>query len=201
MLRVGLTGGYASGKSFVGGAMAGFGCHLIEADCLGHEVLKPGGEAYAGVLGEFGTGILDPGGHIDRRRLGAEVFDQPDRLAALNALVHPHVIRREEEQMRALAAADPHGIVLVAAAILIETGNWQRFDRILVVVCAEEQQITRAMARDGLGREQVVARLKRQMPLDEKRKFAHYIIDTSGTKEETLRQSRRVYEELKRTAS
>lgn len=198
MLRVGLTGGLACGKSFVAEALAGMGCHLIEADRLGHEVLLPGGEAYAGVVREFGSGILDAEGKIDRARLAAEVFGRPERLAALNRLVHPPVIRREEELFREFAMRDPRGITVVEAAILIETGSWRRFDRIILVVCPEEQQVERAMRRDGLEPEQVRARLARQMPVEEKRKYAHYIIDTSGSKEDALRRTLEVCEELRR---
>lgn len=200
MLKVGLTGGLASGKSFVGGALAAMGCHLIQADQLGHEVLLKGGEAYDAVVREFGPGVLAEGGTIDRRRLAAEVFDKPDRLRLLNSLVHPPVVRREEELMDCFAADDPHGIAVVEAAILIETGSYKRFDKLIVVVCDQERQIQRAMKRDGLERGEVLARLSRQMPLAEKRKFADYVIDTSGTKEETLRQTCQIYEALRRIA-
>jgi dephospho-CoA kinase len=198
MLRVGLTGGLASGKSFVGQALGDLGCHLIQADLLGHEVLLPGGEAYQLVISHFGSEILDDSGRIDRKRLGSQVFGDPDRLALLNSIVHPPVIRREAELIARAEAADPNGIAVVEAAILIETGSYQRFAKIILVVCTEEQQIQRAMKRDGVGREEVVARLRRQMPLEEKRKFADYVIDTSGEKENTLRQTREVYESLRR---
>jgi len=198
MLKVGLTGGLASGKSFVGQALAALGCHLIQADELGHEVLFPGGEAYADVAREFGPGILNEDGSIDRKRLAAEVFDKPERLEKLNQLVHPHVFRRERERLEALAKSDPHGIVVVEAAILIETGNYKSFGRVIVVECSEELQIERAMKRDHLDREQVLARLRRQMPLAEKRKFADFVIDTSGSKDETLLRVREVYEALRR---
>ncbi|HOL72336.1 MAG TPA: dephospho-CoA kinase [Bryobacteraceae bacterium] len=187
MLRVGLTGGLASGKSFVGEALESFGCRLIKADELGHQVLLPGGEAYGEVVREFGPGILDSGGTIDRRKLAAEVFDKPERLAALNRLVHPHVVRREEELIARFAEEDPRAIVVVEAAILIETGSYRRFDKLILAVCTPEQQIERAVARGGLTREEAMARLARQMPLEEKRKYADFIIDTSGTKEETLK--------------
>jgi dephospho-CoA kinase len=200
MLRIGLTGGLASGKSFVGQALADLGCHLIRADELGHEALLPGGEAYEAVVRNFGPGILDESGRIDRRRLGQEVFGDPSRLALLNRLVHPAVIRREEELIAQAEAADPRGIAVVEAAILVETGSYRRFDRLVLVVCAEEQQIERAMKRDGVSREEVLARLRQQMPLNEKRKFADYVIDTSGEKEDTLRQAREVYESLRRIA-
>jgi dephospho-CoA kinase len=197
MLRVGLTGGLASGKSFVGQALADLGCHLIRADELGHAVLMPGGEVYQAVVEEFGSGILEPGGAIDRRKLAAQVFGRPERLEALNRLVHPPVIRREEELSEEYAARDPQGMVVVEAAILIETGHHKRFDRIVLAVCSREQQIERAIQRDRLSREEVLARLERQMPLAEKRKFADYVIDTGGPKEETLRQVEETYRSLR----
>lgn len=196
MLRVGLTGGLASGKSFVGQALADLGCYLIQADELGHEVLRPAGEAYGAVVAEFGPQILGPDGAIDRRKLGVLVFSEPARLERLNALVHPAVIRREEELIADFAARDPQGIAVVEAAILIETGSYRRFDRIVLAVCRPEQQVERAMER-GMSREEALARLARQMPLEEKRKYAHYVIDTSGSREQTLRQVRAVYHSLK----
>ena len=197
MLRVGLTGGLACGKTLVGQELARLGCLLIQADDLGHAVLEPGGEAYDGAVREFGAGILDEGGRIDRRRLAAEVFGQPERLAALNALVHPPVVRREEEAIAAFAARDPRGIAVVEAAILIETGSYRRFDRIVLVVCTEEQQIERAVGR-GTTRAEVALRLSRQMPLAEKKKYADYVIDSSGAKADTLCHVRQLYEELRR---
>jgi dephospho-CoA kinase len=195
---VGLTGGLACGKSFVGEALADLGCHVLQADRLGHEVLLPGGEAYAPVVREFGSGVLGEAGEIDRRALAAQVFGKPERLALLNRLVHPPVVRREEEWMARVAAQDPYGIAVVEAAILIETGSYQRFDKLIVVTCDAEQQMLRSMKRNGAAREEVLARLNRQMPLAEKRKFADFVIDTSGTKEETVRQTRAVYESLRR---
>jgi dephospho-CoA kinase len=201
MLRVGLTGGIASGKSFVGEALAGFGCLVIQADELGHEVLMPGGAAYDAVVREFGEEILTAEREIDRRALAALVFGTPDRLALLNALVHPPVVRRETELIEAFAAANPGGIAVVEAAILIETGSYKRFDKMILVTCREEQQIERAMRRPGAAREDILARIHRQMPLDEKRKYAHFVIDTSGEKEDTLRQTRAVYDALREEAA
>jgi len=200
MLRVGLTGGLASGKSFVGQALKDLGCHLIQADELGHEVLMPGAEAYEAVVHEFGAGVLAADGTVDRSRLAAEVFERPERLAKLNSLVHPPVIRREEEILRELERRDPGGIAVMEAAILIETGSYRRFDRIIVVVTTRAQQVERAMGR-GLSREEALARIGRQMPLVEKRKYADYVIDTSGRKEDTLRQVGEVYRALAGTAA
>jgi dephospho-CoA kinase len=197
MLRVGLTGGLATGKTFVGRALAGLGCDVIDADQLGHEVLAPGGEAFDPVLDEFGPAILDPAGAIDRRRLAAAVFDNPGRLAALNRLVHPHVIRREEALLRDIASRDPRAIAVLEAAILIETGSYRRFQKIILTVCGRDQQLQRAVERDALTLSEAEARLARQMPLDEKRRFADYIIDTSGSKDDTLAQVRATYNLLR----
>ncbi|HEX3746665.1 MAG TPA: dephospho-CoA kinase [Bryobacteraceae bacterium] len=198
MLKVGLTGGLACGKSFVGETLRGYGCLLIQADDLGHAVLAPGGEAYDSVVREFGSGVLDDGGQIDRRALAAQVFGAPERLAALNRLVHPPVFRREDELIAEFAAHNPRGIAVVEAAILIETGSYRRYDRMVLVTCREEQQVERALRREGATEGDVRARLGRQMPFEEKRKFADFVIDTSGEKEETVRQTCAVFQELRR---
>jgi dephospho-CoA kinase len=197
MLRVGLTGGLASGKSFVGEALAGLGCRLISADELGHQVLSPQGECYDAVTGEFGRGILKEDGSIDRHRLAAVVFGSPEKLERLNGLVHPAVIAREEALIGKFEAEDARGIAVVEAAILIETGSYKRFDRVVLAVCQERQQLERAMARGGMSEAEARRRLERQMPLREKLRFADYVIDTSGEKEDTLRQTRAVYESLR----
>jgi dephospho-CoA kinase len=198
MLKVGLTGGLACGKSFVGEVLRGYGCLLIQADELGHAVLALGGEAYEPVVREFGSEILDAGGRIDRKALAAQVFGAPERLAALNRLVHPAVYRKEDELIAEFAARNPHGIAVVEAAILIETGSYRRYDRIVLVTCREEQQVERALRREGSSLSDVNARLSRQMPLAEKRKFADFVIDTSGEKEDTVRQTGAVFQELRR---
>ena len=195
-LTVGLTGGLACGKSFVGRTLKDLGAHLIQADELGHQVLAPEGGAYQPVIREFSREILDADGHIDRQRLAARVFNDPDQLARLNAIVHPAVHRLQESMVREIRAGDPQAIIVVEAAILIETGTYKNYDRIILVICGEEQQIERAMSRGGITLEDVQARLRRQLPLAEKRKFADFVIDTSGTKEETIRQTRDVYQSL-----
>ena len=199
MLRVGLTGGLASGKSFVGKALAEQGCYLIKADEIGHQVLSPGGEAFALIVREFGPAFLAPDGSLDRKRLATEVFNRPERLAALNRLVHPPVIRRQDRMMEEIGARDPGAIVIVEAAVMIEAGTFRRLDKLIVVVCGEEQQVARALAR-GLTREEALARIRRQMPLEEKRTFADYVIDTSGDEPGTLRQVKEIYRLLRSLA-
>ena len=197
MLRVGLTGGFACGKSFVGRTLEQLGAVLLRADDIGHEVLSPGGAAYEPVLREFGRDLLDEDGTINRRRLAGHVFSDPERLAKLNALVHPAVIQLEEDRIAEAVRRNPCAITVVEAAILIETGSHKRFQKLIVVVCSEEQQIARAMHRDGITEEEARARLRRQLPLEEKRRYADYVIDASGPKENTVEQTRAVYESLR----
>lgn len=198
MLRVGLTGGLASGKSFVGRALADLGCFLIKADELGHQVIEPGGEAYDAVVAQFGRQILGPDGRIDRRRLASQVFGDPQKLTQLNALVHPPVKARERALATAFGRDHPDGIVVTEAAILVETGSYKDYDRLIVATCRPEQQIERSMERDSASREEVLDRLRRQMPLEDKVKYADFVIDTSGAKENTLQQVRAVYKSLHR---
>jgi dephospho-CoA kinase len=197
MLRIGLTGGLASGKSFVGRALAEMGCLLIQADELGHQVMARGAEAYDAILAEFGPSILNPDSEIDRRKLGGRVFGNPELLAKLSAIVHPAVRARSRQLSEVFAQREPDGICVYEAAILIETGSFREYDRLIVASCTEEQQLARAVLRDHLTREEVQIRLRRQMPLEEKVKYADYVIDTSGTKEHTLDQTRTVYASLR----
>ena len=198
MLHVGLTGGLASGKSFVGRSLEEMGCLLIQADELGRQVMDQGGETYQAVVAAFGKEILDPSGAINRRRLAAIVFPDPQQLARLNALVHPHVKAREKGLVAEFAREHPDGIAVTEAAILVETGTYKDYDRLIVAVCRPEQQIERATERSGASREEVLNRLRRQMPLEDKVKYADFVIDTSGSKENTLLQTRTVYEALRR---
>jgi dephospho-CoA kinase len=205
VLHVGLTGGLASGKSFVGKAFEDLGCLVIRMDELGHQALEPGGAAYAATVKEFQgeLDLLNPDGSIDRRALGAYVFAHPDRLERLNAIVHPAVRARGRELAEAYFRDHPDGIAVTEAAILIETGSYKDYDRLILAVCRPEQQIERALARSNaagersLTREEVLDRMRRQIPLDEKRKYADYVIDTSGSKDNTLAQTRAVYESLR----
>ena len=200
MLKVGLTGGLATGKTHVANILAGLGCRVLSADELGHQVLLPDGEAYDDVVREFGPRILDSGGRIERRKLAAEAFENPERLEKLNSLVHPHVIRREELWLARLAAVEPGAIAVVEAAILIETGSYRRFDRIILAVCTPEMQLRRHMERSGETESETRARLARQMPLEDKRRYADYVIDTSGSREDTDRQVREVFRQLEQVA-
>lgn len=199
MLRVGLTGGYATGKSFVANELERLGCRLIYADKLGHEALLPSGEAYRAIIQLFGHDILSDG-LIDRKKLGQIAFGHPDRLNRLSELIHPAVFHAEEKLVREYARLDPSVIVVIEAAILIETGRYKILDRIIVTTCSAETQIVRAMKRDGLTREQVAARLANQMPLEEKSRYADYLVNTDGPKEATLAGVNQIFAQLRELA-
>lgn len=195
MLKVGLTGGIASGKSTVSTILEELGGHVIDADTITHELLGPGQQVSEAVVREFGDGIVGQDGRIDRRLLGAIVFDDPRRRAVLNALIHPEVARRQEEFLARVAREDPRGVAIVDASLMIETGSYTRYERIVVVSCPEHEQRRRLRDR-GLSADQIDARLRAQMPLADKVRYADYVIDNSGSIDDTRRQVREVWDEL-----
>ena len=179
MLRVGLTGGIACGKSRVLRRLAGHGLATLDLDSVSHQLLEPEGAAYAEVVAAFGERILGPDRRVDRKALGARVFGDESARESLNAIVHPKV--RDEEARRAAAHAASGGTVFVTdAALLVETGVHLRFHRLVVVHCSPEEQLRRLMMRDGLSVEAARARLAAQMPIEEKRRFGHWQLETSG---------------------
>ena len=197
-MKLGLTGGLASGKSFIAAEFERLGAQVIRADRLGHEAFLSSGQAYRATVAHFGNRILNPQGEIDRAALAKLVFPDPGALAILNSFVHPAVFAKEEE-LFALAASGT--LIVVEAAILIESGSYKRLDRLAVAHCTEALQMERALRRPGAMREDVLARLARQMPLAEKLAFADYLIDTSGTEAETLRQTQVLFATLKEELS
>lgn len=198
MLIAGLTGGLACGKSFVARALKDLGCYVIEADELGHEVMLPGGVAWQPIIDQFGRAVLREDGTIDRSRLAAIVFSDPLQLVKLNAIVHPAVHALTESRFRELGDRDPHAIGIYVAAILIETGSHKEFSKLIVVTCSTEQQVARALERGAVSEKDVLARIARQLPADRKTAVADYVIDTGGTIEATLRQTKMVFEDLRK---
>jgi dephospho-CoA kinase len=198
MLKVGLTGGYASGKSLVAAELERLGCHVIYADKLGHAVLAPEGAAYLPAVDLFGPEIVSPDATIDRKKLASIVFASPHLLEKLTALVHPAVFALEEKMLGDFAIQYPRGIAVIEAAILIEAGRHTLFDRLILTACSVETQIARGMKRDLLTREQVIARVEKQMPLEQKKAFAHYVISSDGPKQATLWQVETVFRDLEK---
>jgi len=196
MLRVGLTGSIGVGKSFVAGVLADLGCHLIDADVTAREVVAPSSVALEKVVAEFGPEVLQPNGALDRTKLGNLVFSNPARRATLNSILHPYIISRQDELMREWEAVSPNGIAVVDAALMIESGGYKRFDKLIVVHCRPEIQIQRLMSRNNLTREEAEKRIAAQMSQDEKKKFADYLIDTSDGFDDTRRQTEKVYAAL-----
>jgi dephospho-CoA kinase len=207
VLKVGLTGGIAAGKSVVGEMFAAEGAHVIQADEIAHQLMQPGEPVYQEVVARFGVGILDPDGTVNRGRLAELAFggpNQPSRVKELNQIVHPAVIRRQEEWMAQVGRGHPHAVALVEAALILEAGMTQSFDRLVVVTCHPEQRIGRWAHRlkvdEETARHEVARRMAAQLPDEEKIKAADYVVDNSGTLDETARQVKEIYGKLKREA-
>ena len=200
MLRVGLTGGVACGKSTVAKMFADLGATIIDADVVAHELYRPGHEVLKQLVQHFGPEILKADGELDRAKLATLVFDG-GRVEELNKIVHPAVIRQQHEWMRALGEKDPDAVAIVEAALILEAGAKDHFDRIIVVTCKPAQKVARFAQRTGLSedaaRADVDRRTKAQMPDEEKARRADFVIDNSGSAEETRQQVQRIYSELK----
>ena len=210
MLRVGLTGGIASGKSVVGEMLVALGAHLIQADIIAHELLQPGQKVYEDVVQRFGRRILDSDGRVNRIRLAEMAFGNPaagvpSRIEELNRLVHPAVIKRQDEWMEEIGRREPSAIAVVEAALILEAGAGERFDRLLVVTCRPEQRIRRWAVRmkidEESARREISRRMAAQLPDEEKIKAADYVIDNSGSLDETRQQVTEVFAELREEAT
>ncbi len=189
MLRVGLTGGIASGKTTVARMLHGLGIPVLEADPLAHFLIEPGEPAYEEVVREFGREVLRPDGFVDRSKLGEIVFASRAKLERLNRIVHPGVLEAIERWFTELARSGGVRVAVVEAALLIESGYCSHLDRLVVAWCRPEQQLERLMVR-GLTRQQAEQRIAAQMPVEEKRRLADDVIDCSGSLEDTRRQVR-----------
>jgi dephospho-CoA kinase len=217
MLKVGLTGGIASGKSVVGEMLVALGAHLVQADRIAHELMRPGQPVYNEVVRHFGGGILNPDLSMNRAKLAEAAFGSaaapanaktassssriPSRADELNRIVHPAVIRSQEEWMEQIGSHDSKAVAIVEAALILEAGAAKRFDRLIVVTCSEEQRIARFAARQKLpleaARKEVARRMAAQLPEAEKIKAADYVIDNSGSLDQTRGQVREVWGKLR----
>jgi dephospho-CoA kinase len=199
MIRVGLTGGIACGKSTVSDMFRSLGAYVIDADQLAREALRPGSPGARAVARVFGR-ALAPGGVVDRAKLAALVFGHPRRRKQLEAIVHPRVFAAQRALTREIAARDPGAVVIFDAALLIETGAHRTMDAVVVVSADQRTQLARLAARDGLSRRAALARIRSQRPLADKRRLADYVIDGRRPRAEVRRAVARIYAELE-TAS
>jgi dephospho-CoA kinase len=203
LLKVGLTGGIASGKSVVGEMFVALGVRLVQADHIAHELMQPGQSVYDKVVQRFGRGILNRDGSVNRARLAELVFGQSgeaSNVRDLNRIVHPAVIRREDGWMEEVGRRDPRAIAMVEAALILEAGAADRFDRLIVVTCSEGQRVQRFAERLKIdteaARREVERRMAAQLPDEEKIKAADYVIDNSGSLDQTEKQVREVFAQL-----
>ena len=196
MLKVGLTGSIAVGKSFVLGVLAQLGCRVLDADATAREVVAPESPGLQALVEAFGKEILTTDGALDRSKLGAAVFADEQKRLRLNSILHPFIIAAQDEQLRKWESEDLKGIAIVDAALMIESGGYRRFDKLIVVHCRPGVQLQRLMSRDGLDREQAEQRIAVQMAQEEKKKFADFLIDTSDGFESAREQTETVFREL-----
>jgi dephospho-CoA kinase len=200
MLRVGLTGGIACGKSTIAAMLVRRGAHFLQADGLAHQLYAPGESTYDEVVRRFGRDILNPGGTINRTRLANVVF--PDRIDELNAVVHPEVVKRQNRWMKEIEHSHPDGIAVVEAALLIEAGAAQDFDKVIVVTCNFEQKVAHYAKRTNtplaVARAEVERRSAAQFTDEEKARHADYVIENSGSIEDAERQVEKIWGDLQR---
>ena len=196
MRRVGLTGGISTGKSTVGRMFVELGCSLLDADAIVHKLFLPGQVVAYAVAREFGPRVIAADGSINRTVLGEIVFNDAAARQRLNALVHPAVIDYQKRWLDDLATRDPRAIGIVEAALMIEVGNHKNYDKVIVVTCDPDVQRQRLKERSGLNDQQIEARIASQMPMEEKVKFADFVIDNSGSLEDTRKRVETAYQNL-----
>ena len=201
MLKIGLTGGIATGKSFVLSVLSELGCEVMDADQTAREVVEPGQPAFEEIFAHFGSEVVGADGRLDRPKLGAIVFNDPAQREKLNSIVHPKVFEAQARWMAEVEARNPQAVVIIDAALMIETGSYRRFDKVVVVYCEPELQLQRLMARNNMTQEEATARISSQMPSAEKLKFADFSINTSQGFEDTRRQVVSLYEQLRKLKS
>jgi dephospho-CoA kinase len=201
LLKLGLTGGIASGKSVVGEMFVKLGAHLLQADAVAHWLMEPGHAVYEEVVRRFGREILNADRSINRPRLAEAAFGASPRVKELNEIVHPAVVAHQNEWMEEIGQRDPKAVAIVEAALILEAGAAVRFDRLIVVTCHPEQRILRYARRLGISedaaRAEVTRRMAAQIPDEEKIKAADFVIDNSGSLAATEQQVQRVFAELR----
>lgn len=201
MLKVGLTGSIAVGKSFVCSVLRDLGCHVLDADKTAREVVAQATDGLDEIVKHFGDEILLPNGELDRKKMAAIVFADEVKRELLNSIIHPCVIEAQNKWLNELEKKEPDTIAVVDAALMIESGGYKRFDKIIVVWCAADIQLSRLIGREGISHDEAIKRIVAQMPQDEKKKFADYLIDTSNGFEDARQQTTEVIAKLRELAT
>ncbi|MFQ5455207.1 MAG: dephospho-CoA kinase [Nitrospirota bacterium] len=196
MSLIGLTGGIASGKSTIALLFKEAGAYVIDVDKIAHNIILPVTCVWRKIVDNFGEDILNENNTINRRKLGDIIFDDPEKREELNNIVHPAIFMEGENQRKEIIKNDPNAIIIYDAALLIETGANEFMDRIILVYTDKKTQLKRIMERDNLSRREALQRIKAQMPLDEKKRYADYLINSSRTICEIKNEVGVIYEEL-----
>lgn len=201
MLIVGLTGGVASGKSTVSEVFKEEGAYLIDADRIARELVQPHTPAWHELRGAFGEEILQPDGSVNRKKLSALVFSDPGKRAVLDRVLHPRIRKETRRRVEEIGRRDPEAIVVIDAALLVETGSYREVDRLIVVQSSEARQIERLEKRDGMSRQEAERIVAAQLPLEAKVKVADIVFSNDETIDETRRKARELFQELRRLAA
>ena len=197
MLKVGLTGSIAVGKTYVCDVLREQGAFVLDADQTAREVVTAGSKGLALIADEFGKEVLTESGELDRAKMGAIVFSDEAKRQLLNSIVHPLVIEAQDDWLAEKERKNPRGIAVIDAALMIESGGYKRFTKLIVVWCEPEIQLERLMLRNNLSEAEAQKRIRAQMPQEEKKRYADFLIDTSAGFENTRRQTIEVFEQLK----
>ncbi len=197
MLKIGLTGSIAVGKSFVCQVFRELGASVLDADCTAREVVAPGTLGWQLIIERFGSNILLPNNEIDRATLGAIVFADERQRQLLNRIVHPLVIEKQNNWLREREAENPNGISIIDAALMIESGGYRRFEKVIVVWCDSATQLQRLVSRNNLNEQEALKRINAQMSQEEKKRHADFLINTTQGFESARRQTVEVFEQLK----
>lgn len=196
-LLVGLTGGIGSGKSLAARFFKELGAHIIDADKLSRDLVRPGQPALREIIEIFGEDIIDSDGNLNRGELAKIIFKDVKKKAALELILHPKIIKMEQEEYARISNSDPSAIVIIEAALLIESGNYKNVDKVIVIQTSEEQQVARILARSNVSQDQAIARIKNQMRLEEKNKFADFLLENMSTPEDLKKNVHELYKKIR----
>lgn len=197
MLKVGLTGSIAVGKSYVCEVLRELGAFVLDADQTAREVVAAGSKGLALIAEKFGGEVLTATGELDRAAMAAIVFADEGKRKLLNSIVHPLVFEAQNRWLLEKEQADPHGVAVIDAALMIESGGYKRFQKIIVVWCEPDVQLQRLMLRNNLSEAEALKRINAQMPQEEKKRYADFLIDTTDGFESARRQTIEVFNQLK----